>query len=161
MEFLDEIEEKFDSDHSKALRKVVGAWLQQRYDVPSFGPPTWRMLVEAIDNPAGGNDHQLAEKIALDHPAGECTIKASVHNNIRTISVSLFFLYVYIHVQHAMHTRMVVCTECCYFPLTQPHLQKRENVNVKKVMASQPTKLLHQITLQLVVSGASVTLYSI
>ena len=78
MEFLDEIEEKFDSDPCKALRKVVGAWLQQKYDVLSFGPPTWQMLVEAIDNPAGGNDQQLAKKIALDHPAGECTNKASV-----------------------------------------------------------------------------------
>ena len=76
IEFLDEIEEKFDSDPRKALRKVVGAWLQKKYDVSKFGLPTWQMLVKAIDSPAGGNDHQLAEKIALDHPAaGECIVK--------------------------------------------------------------------------------------
>ena len=84
MEFLDEIEEKFDSDPCKALRKVLGAWLQQKYDVPSFGPPTWQLLVKAIDNPAAGNDHQLAEKIALDHPAGEWTIEISMTNSYIT-----------------------------------------------------------------------------
>ena len=65
---MDEIEDKFGSDPCKALWKVVSAWLQQKYDVARFGPPTWRMLV---DNRAGGNDHQLAEKIALEHPTGE------------------------------------------------------------------------------------------
>ena len=78
MEYLDDIEEKYDHDPHQALQKVVDAWLKQKYDVSTFGPPTWQMLVRAIDNPAGGNDHQLAEKIALDHPSGECTIEASV-----------------------------------------------------------------------------------
>ena len=76
--FLDKIEEKFDSDPGKALRKVVCAWLQQQYDVSRYGLPTWRMLVEAIDNHAGGNDHKLAKKIALDHPVGEFTIKVKL-----------------------------------------------------------------------------------
>ena len=78
MECLDDIEEKCGQNAHQALRKVIDAWLKQSYDVSTFGPPTWRMLVQVIDDPAGGNDHQLAEKIALDHPAGECTIKASV-----------------------------------------------------------------------------------
>ena len=78
VEFLEEIEDKFGSDPCKALRKVVSAWLQQKYDVARFGLPTWRLLVEVIDNRAGGNDHQLAEEIVLQHPAGKCTIKASV-----------------------------------------------------------------------------------
>ena len=72
-ECLDDIESKHGQNAHQPLRKVVDAWLKQRYDVQTFGLPTWRMLVEAIDNPAGGNDQQLAEKIALDHPAGECT----------------------------------------------------------------------------------------
>ena len=78
MECLDNIKDKCGQDASEALRKVVDAWLKQRYDVSTFGLPTWQMLVKVIDDPAGGNDHQLAEKIALDHPAGECTIKACV-----------------------------------------------------------------------------------
>ena len=67
MEYLDEIESKFDQDHSKALRKVVDAWLKQKYDVSIFGPPTWQLLVEVLD---GLDDHELAKKVALDHPAG-------------------------------------------------------------------------------------------
>ena len=33
-----------------------------------FGPPTWRILVEAVDRKAGGNNHDLAKEIASDHP---------------------------------------------------------------------------------------------
>ena len=71
MEYLEDTEEKFGETHSKALRKVVVAWLQQRYDVAKFGPPTWRMLVEAVDSRAGGNHRLLAVNIAQDHPASE------------------------------------------------------------------------------------------
>ena len=67
MEYLDEIESKFDQDHSKALRKVVDAWLKQKYDVSIFGPPTWRMLVQVLDDL---DDNELAKKVAVDHPAG-------------------------------------------------------------------------------------------
>ena len=71
MEYLEDTEKKFDQTHSKALRKVVVAWLQQQYDVAKFGPPTWWMLAKAIDSRAGGNHHLLARKISKDHPAGE------------------------------------------------------------------------------------------
>lgn len=53
-----------------ALKEVLLVWLRQRYNVERFGPPTWRMLVEAVDNATGGNDHELAKKIASNHPAG-------------------------------------------------------------------------------------------
>ena len=54
----------------RALNDVMLLWLQQKYNVERFGPPTWRMLVEAVDKHAGGNDHDLAKKIALNHPKG-------------------------------------------------------------------------------------------
>ena len=63
-----------ESDHSnteRALNDVVLLWLRQKYNVERFGPPTWRMLAEAVDKHAGGNDHELAKKIALNHPKGE------------------------------------------------------------------------------------------
>ena len=31
-------------------------------------PPAWRMLVEAVGDPAGGNNAALAEAIAKKHP---------------------------------------------------------------------------------------------
>ena len=63
-----------ESDHNyteRALNDVVLLWLRQKYNVERFGPPTWRMLAEAVDKHAGGNDHELAKKIALNHPKGE------------------------------------------------------------------------------------------
>ena len=59
-----------ESDSEQALNDVLLLWLEQQYDVDRFGPPTWRMLVEAVDKESGGNDHELAKKIALSHPAG-------------------------------------------------------------------------------------------
>ena len=68
---LKSIEEMFCQDPSRALGKVVETWLQQQYNVKKFGPPTWQMLVKAVDSPAGGNDHNLAQKIASKYPASE------------------------------------------------------------------------------------------
>ena len=67
---LDSIEESFHRNPRRALTRVVVAWLQKKYNVQKFGPPTWRMLVKAVDRPAGGNDHNLAKKIAANHPVG-------------------------------------------------------------------------------------------
>ena len=36
--------------------------------VERFGKPTWRRLVEAVEDPVGGNDPALALTIARDHP---------------------------------------------------------------------------------------------
>ena len=55
-------------DHEQQLNDVVCVWLRQRYNVERFGTPTWRKLVEAIDDPAGANDHRLAKIIAQHHP---------------------------------------------------------------------------------------------
>ena len=54
------------SSESDALEDVLLLWLDKKYEV---GPPTWRMLVVAVDKKTGGDDHELAEKIASRHPA--------------------------------------------------------------------------------------------
>ena len=51
----------------ECLEAVVVKWLQKGYNCQRFGPPTWRMLVEAVDDPAGGNHNALAETIAKNH----------------------------------------------------------------------------------------------
>ena len=58
------------SDSEQALEDVLLLWLDQKYNVEKFGPPTWRMLVRAVDMESGGNDHELAKQIASEHPAG-------------------------------------------------------------------------------------------
>ena len=37
--------------------------------VGKFGKPTWRRLVEAVEDKVGGNNPALAENIAREHPA--------------------------------------------------------------------------------------------
>ena len=49
------------------LQEVVAKWLQKGYEYQRHGPPTWRMLVEAVGDPAGGNNCALAETIAKKH----------------------------------------------------------------------------------------------
>ena len=60
---------KAESDAEQALSDTLKLWLQQKYDTERFGPPTWRMLVEAVDKEAGGNNNKLAKKIASNHRA--------------------------------------------------------------------------------------------
>ena len=54
----------------RALSNVLQAWFKQNYNTEKHGLPTWRKLVEAMDNPAGGNNHALAKTIASEHPIG-------------------------------------------------------------------------------------------
>ena len=61
---------KSESDHERALTDVLLLWLKREYNVERFGPPTWRMLVEAVNRRSGGNNQELAKHIALNHPAG-------------------------------------------------------------------------------------------
>ena len=69
---LDAVRKKYpnESDHDTALNDVLLLWLKNKYNVESFGPPTWRMLVEAVNKRSGGNNQELAKQIALNHPAG-------------------------------------------------------------------------------------------
>jgi hypothetical protein len=60
---------KTESDDEQALYGTLKLWLQQKYNTERFGPPTWRMLVEAVDQKAGGNNNELAKNIATNHPA--------------------------------------------------------------------------------------------
>ena len=57
-------------DADQALEKVILLWLGKKYNVEKYGQPTWRMLVEAVDRKRGGNNHELAKKIASKHPSG-------------------------------------------------------------------------------------------
>ena len=55
-------------DKSKdCLLDVLTQWLKKTYTVKRFGEPSWKLLVKAVSEPAGGNDHALAEKIAQKH----------------------------------------------------------------------------------------------
>ena len=65
---MDAVQKAFRQDIPQAFTEVLKVFLNHRYNVEKYGPPTWRKLVEAVDSPAGGNNHALAKKIAKDHP---------------------------------------------------------------------------------------------
>ena len=53
---------------SDALEDVLLLWLNREYDVKKHGPPTWKVLVEAVNKKSGGDNHELAKQIASKHP---------------------------------------------------------------------------------------------
>ena len=56
-------------DYAKAMNKIINYWLQRNYDIEKHGPPTWKMLADAVRAPNGGNNADLADKIEKLHPA--------------------------------------------------------------------------------------------
>ena len=52
-------------------------WLKKQYNYHKYGPPSWRALVKAVANPAGGNNPAKAMKIAENHPGKDrnCFLK--------------------------------------------------------------------------------------
>ena len=43
------------------------------FQVEKFGKPTWKRLVEAVEDKVGGNNPALAQKIAKDHSSSSNT----------------------------------------------------------------------------------------
>ena len=74
---LDKIRRVFPQDIEQAFIEVLKTWLRHCYNTKKHGPPTWRRLVEAVDSPAGGNDHALAKDIASLHSTGTCLLYTS------------------------------------------------------------------------------------
>ena len=52
------------TDVEDCLVDVLTQWLKKAYNTQLFGDPSWKLLVEAVAHPAGGNDCALAETIA-------------------------------------------------------------------------------------------------
>ena len=66
---LDRIEAGNSGDPTACLTSMVTEWLKRKYHVNRFGEPTWKQLVEAVGDPAGGNNKKLARNIARRHKA--------------------------------------------------------------------------------------------
>ena len=49
------------------LLEVLTQWLSKTYNVERFGEPSWKLLVKAVSDQAGGSDRALAETIARKH----------------------------------------------------------------------------------------------
>lgn len=55
-----------ESVHEQVM-KIVSKWLEGAYDTAMFGKASWKKLVEVIGSRAGGDNQQLAAKIAAEH----------------------------------------------------------------------------------------------
>ena len=77
---LDKIHKGFPYDVDQAFTEVLLVWLRHRYNVEKHGPPTWCRLVEAVDSPAGGNNHELAKNIACQHLVSGSVANAPVQH---------------------------------------------------------------------------------
>ena len=59
-----DIIDKDERDSELRFTKVLTEWLRQNYNTDRFGKPSWKMLVDAVAHPVGGNNPALAIKIA-------------------------------------------------------------------------------------------------
>ena len=64
---LSAIKKEQSDDSDDCLLEGLTRWLKGGYDTEKHGPPTWRRLVDAVANSAGGDDHALALDIAEEH----------------------------------------------------------------------------------------------
>ena len=60
------------------LSSMITEWLRKNYNV-KFGEPTWRWLVDAVGDPAGGANKALAKQIASRHKAGGMLTRYNHH----------------------------------------------------------------------------------
>ena len=81
---LSTIDEKRRGDPDTCLQDGLSLWLQGHYNADTHGPPTWRMLVDAVANSAGGDDHTLAVEIAKNHK-GELLFSEGISNTMSCI----------------------------------------------------------------------------
>ena len=87
---LDTIRSANSQNLEQGLNDVTLVWLHQKYNTQKYGSPTWQRLVEAVDDPAGGDNHALAKTIASHHPTG--SFMYSYMNNVITDHLRITWL---------------------------------------------------------------------
>ena len=64
---LDSIAKNNPNSTDDCLLDGLKDWVKKNYETEKHGHPTWRKLVEAVDNSSGGENHALALEIAEEH----------------------------------------------------------------------------------------------
>ena len=59
----DAIKEKYPNKELSCLNEALKLWIIQKYKTKKYGPPTWKMLLNAI----GKIDENLFRKLAKEH----------------------------------------------------------------------------------------------
>ena len=129
-------------DAEQALNDVLLLWLKKEYNEERFGPPTWRMLVEAVNKKSGGNNYELAKQIASNHPAGRDIISYVEHN----IMIMHDDVHVHVHV-HGVNDKVcqqqeTICSASFISTLWQVRLVN-SNYYCTMIVTFRPIRLLH------------------
>ena len=64
---LDRIRAQRNISVDENLSDTLKEWLQKSYNMTHFGDPSWKLLVEAVAHPAGGNNPALVQDIAVEY----------------------------------------------------------------------------------------------
>ena len=62
--------DRIEAEKNKAVENssdMLKEWLKKSYDTESFGDPSWKLLVDAVAHPVGGEDRALAMEIAAKY----------------------------------------------------------------------------------------------
>ena len=88
-----EISNAYREKSEECLQAVLVKWLKKGYNYQKFGSPTWRMLVEAVAHPTGGNDSALAKLLAQKHlgmymksPISKINLRTDPQSALRKLS---------------------------------------------------------------------------
>ena len=93
------IQVRSSGDPSTCLSLMLTEWLKKNYDVERFGKPTWKWLVDAVGDPAGGGHMGLAKDIAIRHKpratSGGCAIRTQpgITSNVYTVSARMIIQF--------------------------------------------------------------------
>ena len=64
---LKEIEKAHPNDLTSCLLESITTWSERNYNTKKFGEPTWRRVVEVVNDPAFGANPSLARTIIASH----------------------------------------------------------------------------------------------
>ena len=84
------------SNPDTCLTSMVTEWLRRNHNVDKFGDPTWHQLVEAVADPAGGANMDLAKNIAKRHKAEGMLQLQTQPINITTDNFGLICTLIYL-----------------------------------------------------------------
>ena len=72
------------------MKAMVELWLGRKYDIETFGKPSWKTLVGVIAARAGGQYPRLASDIAAKHPRAGMLLVMYITPFFAKLSVLLF-----------------------------------------------------------------------
>ena len=84
---LKEISTTYRENPKKCLKEALAQWLKQKYDVDRNGLPTWKKMVEVVEDPIAGENPALATILARNHQGMQY-----VHTSMTSVVLLWYYL---------------------------------------------------------------------